>query len=258
MFRKQLKFLPERTKKVIKLKIKNKRIYLIKGVFLILKNFLKLFFSIFSSEIIFPKEKSVSNFLTFGDWGECELGKESLNLMKNYLNSTDSIAFLGDLAYDLNDENGMRGNNFMKFMDDVSLNVPIQLSPGNHENHNQYEEYQKRFYLPNRTSNKTFYYSYDVNNVHFISLNSEVEFDPYFDEEYKNEMIKWLIDDLKNTNKKWKIAYMHRPMYCSMNGNDCIGDSEKLRILLEDIFIKYNLDLVVTGHRHNYERYFHF
>lgn len=174
--------------------------------------------------------------------------------MKNYINSTDSIAFLGDLAYDLNDENGQRGNNFLKFINNVTLNIPFQLSPGNHENYNNFEEYQKRFYLPNRTNNKTFYYSYDVNNIHFISLNSEVEFNSFFNQEYRDKMVNWLIEDLRQTDKKWKIAYMHRPVYCSMNGADCIGDSERLRNLLEDIFIRFQVDLVLTGHRHNYER----
>ena len=91
--------------------------------------------------------------------------------MTKYINKTDAIAFLGDLAYDLNDENGQRGNNFMKFINNITLNIPFQLSPGNHENFNKYEEYQKRFYLPNRSLNKTFYYSYDVNDIHFVSLN---------------------------------------------------------------------------------------
>jgi len=203
---------------------------------------------------VFPKEKYITNILAFGDWGECELGHESLNLMNNFINKTDSIIFLGDLAYDLNDENGQRGNNFMKFISNITVNVPFQLSPGNHESHNKYEEYQKRFYLPNRSNNKSFYYSYDVNDVHFISLNSEVEFDSFFNEDYKINMMKWLDKDLSNTNKKWKIAYMHRPIYCSMNGNDCTSDSEKLRKMFEDIFIKYKVDLVLTGHRHNYER----
>lgn len=214
-----------------------------------------MFYSFFTSEVEFPKEKSTTNILAFGDWGQCELGQESLNLMNNYINKTDSIIFLGDLAYDLNDENGQRGNNFMKFISNITWNVPLQLSPGNHESHNKYEEYQKRFYLPNRSINKTFYYSYDINKVHFISLNSEVEFDSFFNEEYKKNMIDWLIKDLRSTDKKWKIAYMHRPIYCSMIGNDCTGDSERLRKLFEDIFIKYKVDLVLTGHRHNYERY---
>lgn len=197
----------------------------------------------------------MTNVLAFGDWGECELGKSSLDLIRKYKNKTDAIIFLGDLAYDLNDENGQRGNNFMKFIANVTSTTPFQLTPGNHENFNLFEHYYKRFYLPNRTDKKTFYYSYDINDVHFISLNSEVEFDSFFDAEYKTNMIQWLVNDLKSTNKKWRIAYMHRPMYCSMiNPDDCIKDSEKLRILFEEIFIEYNVDLVLTGHRHNYER----
>jgi hypothetical protein len=87
-----------------------------------------------------------------------------------------------------------------------------------------------------------------------ISLNSEVEFNPFFTEEYKKRMIDWLINDLSISNKKWKIVYMHRPLYCSKPNEDCSTQSEVLKNLFESIFIKYSVDLVISGHRHNYER----
>lgn len=69
-------------------------------------------------------------------------------------------------------------------------------------------------------------------------------------------MLEWLDNDLKiQTTRNWKIVYMHRPMYCSkINSKDCTEDTDKLRELFENIFFKYSVDLVLTGHRHNYER----
>ncbi len=56
----------------------------------------------------------------------------------------------------------------------------------------------------------------------------------------------------------------HRPLYCSSTGgwltsqlgpnNDCIYYAVYLRSRLEDIFYKYRVDLVLGGHRHDYER----
>jgi hypothetical protein len=125
---------------------------------------------------------------------------------------------------------------------------------GNHEEADNYSHYQNRFNLPNRSENKTFYYSYDINNVHLISLNSEVDFNSFFTEEYKKLMINWLIDDLASSKQKWKIVYMHRPMYCSKPSSGCSSELVVLKNLFEEIFNKYSVDLVISGHRHNYER----
>jgi hypothetical protein len=99
------------------------------------------------------------------------------------------------------------------------------------------------------------YYSYDVNDVHIVSLNSEVLFDDIFDQDYIDTLITWLKEDLQSNTKTWTLVYMHRPIYCSkVKGKDCNKDSEKLRVLLEDIFMNNHVDLVLTAHRHNYER----
>lgn len=66
-------------------------------------------------------------------------------------------------------------------------------------------------------------------------------------------MLTWLENDLKKTSK-WKVVYMHRPLYCSKENQDCNEDAIALRILFESLFLEYNVDLVLTGHRHNYER----
>ncbi len=47
---------------------------------------------------------------------------------------------------------------------------------------------------------------------------------------------------------------MHRPMYCSKDTDDCGKESQELKNLLENIFYKYSVNLVVSGHLHNYER----
>jgi len=52
---------------------------------------------------------------------------------------------------------------------------------------------------------------------------------------------------------------MHQPLYCSADPvaspNHCGPASAYVANLLEYYFLKYNVDLVVTGHVHNYERF---
>jgi hypothetical protein len=43
-------------------------------------------------------------------------------------------------------------------------------------------------------------------------------------------------------------------MYCSKDTDDCGKESQELKNLLENIFYKYSVNLVVSGHLHNYER----
>jgi hypothetical protein len=65
--------------------------------------------------------------LAFGDWSVSEYGEASKKLIKKYLNQIDGIMYLGDLAYDLQDENGQIGNLFLEFITDISSKVPFQV-----------------------------------------------------------------------------------------------------------------------------------
>lgn len=109
--------------------------------------------------------------------------------------------------------------------------------------------------MPSKEKTENLYYSYDINNVHFVSLNSEIPFEN-FDEVYKLRYLNWLEKDLNSTKKKWKVTYMHRPLYCSRSDNDCNNGAEKLRNLIEEILQKNKVDIVLTGHVHTYERLF--
>ena len=62
---------------------------------------------------------------------------------------------------------------------------------------------------------------------------------------------KWLEEELKNSNSKWKIAYFHHPIYSSGGRH---GSEVDLRSIVEPLFIKYNLNVVFAGHEHFYER----
>ena len=107
--------------------------------------------------------------------------------------------------------------------------------------------------MPNKDKTNNLYYSFDINNSHFVSLNSEIPYD--FNEEYKEEFQQWLINDLKQTQKRWKIVYLHRPLYCNMpNDYHCGSSSEKMIKLLENILMENKVDLILAGHVHSYER----
>ena len=65
------------------------------------------------------------------------------------------------------------------------------------------------------------------------------------------EQIRWLEKELAASHDDWKIAFFHHPLYSS---GDRHGSDLRLREVLEPLFVKYNVSVVLTGHDHFYER----
>jgi 3',5'-cyclic AMP phosphodiesterase CpdA len=63
--------------------------------------------------------------------------------------------------------------------------------------------------------------------------------------------LKWLEDNLKGSNARWKICYFHHPLYSDgkMHGADL-----DLRNQLAPLLKTYGVNAVFSGHEHAYER----
>ncbi len=86
------------------------------------------------------------------------------------------------------------------------------------------------------------YYRFKKGNVAFYSLNSN-----YMDK----KQVKWLEDELAKDTSEWKICFFHHPPYSSAKAH---GSDGQLREVVEPIFLKYGVNVVLTGHDHVYER----
>jgi len=86
------------------------------------------------------------------------------------------------------------------------------------------------------------YYRLKKGNVAFYALNSN-----YMD----SKQVKWLEDELAKDTSEWKVAFMHHPPYSSGGKH---GSDKQLREIVEPIFVKYGVNVVLTGHDHFYER----
>ena len=86
------------------------------------------------------------------------------------------------------------------------------------------------------------YYRIKKGNVAFYSLNSN-----YMDQ----KQVKWLEDELAKDTSDWKICFFHHPPYSSAGKH---GSDKQLREVVEPIFVKYGVNVVLTGHDHVYER----
>ena len=63
--------------------------------------------------------------------------------------------------------------------------------------------------------------------------------------------VEWLQKELAASKARWKIAYMHHPLYSSGERH---GSEIDLRVLIEPLFLKHGVDVVFAGHDHFYER----
>ena len=92
------------------------------------------------------------------------------------------------------------------------------------------------------------YYSYDIGDWHVVVLNSELAA-----EESRAAVVtqeNWLKEDLASNRKLCTVAYFHRPLFTSAyrQGN------QEMRAIWEILYAS-NVDLVLNGHDHHYERF---
>ena len=128
----------------------------------------------------------------------------------------------------------------------INQSIPSVPSPGNHEYgilKSIDVHWRPQFTLPENglPGLKESSYWLDIQGVRVISLNCV---------ERQEEQAAWLDEVLKNNPNRWTVLTFHYPVYSAGKGRDNL----RLRNLWQPIFDKYSVDLVLTGHDHNYAR----
>jgi predicted phosphodiesterase len=190
------------------------------------------------------------NIAAVGDWGCNSNTDKTVNSINT--TSPELILGLGDYSYEssadcwldaivpIYDPNNPNANN-------------MQISIGNHENSasEDFNTYLNAFSLTRQFGQV---YSFNFNNVHFLSMATEIS---YSSGSSQNVFVK---NDLAaaaaNPNIDWIIVYFHKPMYSSPSScSSCSGESS-LRDIYHPIFDQYDVDIVLEGHTHDYQRSF--
>jgi len=176
----------------------------------------------------------------------------------------DAIIHVGDMAYDMAELDGLRGDIFMEQIEPISSMIPYMTCPGNHEWHYNFTNYKARFNMPN--DDKNMFFSYDVGPIHFVSVSTEFYYFLNFGLMQVKKQYDWIQKDLASVNRSltpWIVLYGHRPMYCTNDDrDDCTFFQTRTRTGLpmlnmwglEDLLYKYGVDLAVWAHEHSYER----
>jgi len=145
-------------------------------------------------------------------------------------------------------------------------NLPFYPTPGNHDYHEKTDDYNIPYYrlftMPKQAeaggvpSGSQAYHSFDYGNIHFISLDSfgrEGGTHRLYDT--TGRQVQWLKQDLAANRQPWTVVFFHHPPYSlgTRNG-DTDPEMSQIRQKLLPILDRYNIDLVLLGHSHVYER----
>jgi hypothetical protein len=192
------------------------------------------------AQIPLPNKPNTLHFAVIGDNGtgdrpQYDLGQQIFAWYQRF--KFPLVVMMGDNIYGSD-----RPQDFVKKFEApykplLDAGVKFYASLGNHDSREQ------RFYK-NYNMDGKLYYSFKApkEDVRFFALEST-----YMDP----EEVKWIDSELSTSGEKWKIVFFHHPPYSSGKTH---GSQVKLREVLEPMFIKYKVSLVLTGHDHFYER----
>ena len=176
------------------------------------------------------------NFGAAGDWGTNTNTRATADNMKN--KGVELGLGLGDYAY-FTGSTAVQNwwNNYMG-----PLHGKFRGTLGNHDVADFYS------YL-NKFGQTNWVYSFNYQNVHFLSISTERTFTSGSTQYngVKNDLAKASV----NPDIRWIIVFFHKPMYTSPSKH---LPFQALISTFHPLFDRYEVDLVLQGHNHNYQR----
>ena len=167
----------------------------------------------------------------------------------------DLAVHTGDIAYSQGTYAQYEAN-FFPYYRAWMRQKAIFPSIGNHDDMTaSATPYRTFFVLPRDGASATYpnnaerFYSFDYGPAHVIVLDTEAAF---LNTSRRAEQIAWLTADLQaSQDAPWRIAVFHRPPY---NSGVEHGSDLAVRAAFGPLFEQYNVQLVLNGHEHGYER----
>lgn len=176
------------------------------------------------------------NFAAVGDFGCSKNTDNTINKIEE--KKPDLVLPLGDLSYQSSADCWFNAMSALK--------GKIMITLGFHDVNDgkaKMDQYVNSFNLDNN------YNSFDYRHVHFVTMASESPFDE------SSPQYKFMSEDLKKASENkdidWIVVTTYGPFYTSPSTHKAEKD---LRDIYHPLFEKYNVDLVLQAHNHNYQR----
>jgi predicted phosphodiesterase len=184
------------------------------------------------------------NFAASGDWG---CNGRAVNTVNNIVNKNPELVLgLGDFSY--------QGTADCWFEIIAPLDDKMKITIGNHDDETTslLNQYMSHFNLTKQ------FYSFNYQNVHFTVISTELLKGSEVNEQY--EFVNTdLASAASDPNIDWIVVYYHTEAYTSPwvaipNGHNVHTGLNRLRDAYHPLFEKYDVDLVLQGDNHNYQR----
>jgi predicted phosphodiesterase len=226
---------------LLRQQVKNTTIYVI--VIVVVIATASLAYASVMSESLIPRvtvpvpsePKPIFNFAAAGDF-ECN-GNANQTVANIAASDPEVVLGLGDYSYEYSHDC------WTEMMQPIIHKTKIVL--GNHENLPWADpvQYLELFNMTNH------YYSFDHENVHFLAMASSHKSGP------TSEQFAFIQQDLakasQDNDTDWIVAFLHSPLYGT---SKTIPEEVGLRNIYQPLFDQYDVDLVLQGHIHNYQR----
>lgn len=192
-----------------------------------------------SPAVALPNAANSFKFAVLGDFGIASKAQYDLAARMNTVHDTfkyELVTLVGDNMYGSDRPQDYKNKFETPYKPLLDAGVKFYGALGNHDSREQKD------YNPFNMGGKLYYSFSPKADIRFFVLESTYP---------EPEQIAWLENELKGSGSKWKIAVFHHPLYSSGGRH---GSDLQLRAVLEPLFVKYNVSVVLTGHDHVYER----
>ena len=175
------------------------------------------------------------NFVAAGDWGCNSNTNNTIHSMQS--KNPELVLGLGDFSYK------NTADCWLQMIDPIDEKMKIIIGGHDSEPLSLLNQYMSYFNLTKQ------YYSFGYQNVHFIAMSTELPWTKS-SAQYKfvkEDLLKASIDP----NIGWIVIFYHDLAYTSPSVKDT---KSSLRDTYHPLFDRYNVDLVLQAHQHNYQR----
>lgn len=196
-----------------------------------------------------PEAGAPFRFFLYGDHGTARTSLNTSGLMAAA--EPDLLIIAGDISY----ANGFQPIWDLYFAQNEPLyaEVPVMAAPGNHEAQDGewMDGYQSRFAYPGRE----LWYGFDYSNVHFLMIEAD---GTSLLEHQDGSILADIEADLASAYQRraageidYIMVVQHFPLW---SNHESRGNSYELIAIEEHLFQTYQIDFLLVGHNHHYER----
>lgn len=190
-----------------------------------------------STNSLLENESNNINFIAAGDWNCNEETSQTIKRITEL--QPELVLGLGDYTFE---------NISPQCWFDISkpIDDKIKIAIGNHD-----LDYQSSYYqLLDHYNLYKPYYSFNFQNIHFVTISTD---HPFEKGSIQYEFIQYDLErSLQDTSILWRIVFLHKPLYTASDFDE--NASEELKKTFHQLFEKYHVDLVLSGHTQYYQR----